>query len=401
VPNIIHPSSFLRTVTATLLIGAGIFIGRYLIPVQLDGQAQFQLVSVSENRRQLAFPTFWEALDTLHENYIESVDDRDLFYGAVEGLVAAAGDPYTVFSNPEETKQFQETLSGSFSGIGVEIGVKNGLVTVISPLDNSPADQAGIREGDVIAGVDGQPVTLDQNIDDVVQKIRGRRGEEVKLSVLRKDEEEAQDISIIRDTITIESVKTVMQDGVAHIRLSSFNGDSSEQFAGAVRDAIRQNVRGVILDVRSNPGGFLQTSVDIAGHFLDPGTVVVSEKGPDNDKVYKTKGNPSFRDIPVAVLINGGSASASEIVAGALQEQAGADLIGQKTFGKGSVQELITLSDGSSLRVTVAKWFTPNGRSISDEGIEPTIQVENNRETDNDEQLDRAREQIRQRIENP
>lgn len=392
-----RPRRAKRFMGTFLVLLFGVFVGRYLLPAQVNGTSPFQLVSVENGQRQLVFPTFWEAWDTLHSLYIEDLDDQELFYGAVVGMVNATGDPYTSFANPDDTKQFQETLSGSFSGVGIEIGVQKGLVTVIAPLKGSPADQAGIEAGDIIVGIDDEPVTSDQNLNDVVKRIRGRKGEPVKLAVIREGDSEPQEISVTRDTIVIESVHTEITDGIAHIELSSFNGDTTEQFLESVRDIQRAGAQGIILDVRSNPGGFLQTSVDIASHFLKPGTIVVTERGREESS-YKTKGSPNLADIPLVVLINKGSASASEILAGALNEQRQAPLVGEKSFGKGSVQELITLKDGSSLKVTVAKWFTPNGRSINEEGIEPTITVEDNRETEEDEQLDRAREELRQLI---
>ena len=382
----------------SLLLATGVFVGRYIVPANVNGSAPFQLISINEQgERELVFPTFWETWDTLHGNYIDPLNDQELFYGAVEGMVEAAGDPYTVFSNPEETKQFQETLQGEFSGVGIEIGMRKGFITVIAPLSGSPADQAGIHEGDIIVEIDDEPVTQDTTIDDAVRKIRGPRGEAVKLMVVREGETDTHEFTIVRDTIVIESVKLNMVDGIAHIELSSFNGDTTDQFQAISRRILAENARGIVLDVRNNPGGFLQTAVDIASLFLDPGTLVVSEKGTDEEdnNEHRAKGTPILRDVPVVVLVNGGSASASEILAGALQDQKNVPIIGQQTFGKGSVQELITLKDGSSLRVTIAKWFTPSGRSINEEGIAPGIEVEDNRDTEDvDEALERAKEEL-------
>ncbi len=376
-----------------LLFLAGLFVGRYVVPAAELAQTPLQFVAVKEGERQLVFPTFWEAWDILHQEFIGEVNDRNLFYGAVSGLVSAAGDPYTVFSDPEETKQFEENIEGSFSGIGVEIGMRDGAVTVIAPLDGSPAAQAGVREEDIIAAINGEPIRPEENLDDVVDRIRGPKGSSVKLTVLHKDEASSVEITIVRDTIHIESVKMNITDGVAHMEITSFNGDTPKLFTDAAHEAARAGVKGVILDLRNNPGGFLDGAVKIAGVFLEPNTVVVSEKG-DQEREYHSKGQPILKDQPIVVLINGGSASAAEIVAGALQDKRGARLVGQKTFGKGSVQEFKKLSDGSSIRITVAKWFTPSGRSIEDAGIEPTIVVENNRDTPADEPLDRAVEEL-------
>jgi carboxyl-terminal processing protease len=377
-----------------MLLLLGIFVGRYIVPAQMEDVAPFRLVSVSDEERQFVFPTFWEAWDKLHTNYIEELNDEELFYGAVEGMIRAAGDPYTVFADPTATKQFQETLQGQFSGVGIEIGLRNGLITVIAPLSGSPAEQAGIREGDVIVAVDDEHITQDTTLDQIVQRIRGPRGEEVTLTIMREGDTEPRDITIVRDTITIESVKVEIEDGLAHLRITSFNGDTVEQLSAAVRQIQQSDVQGIILDVRSNPGGYLQAAVDAASVFLEPGTVVVTEQG-RQEKEYKTRGRAPLNDIPIVVLINGGSASASEILAGALHDQRNVPVIGTKTFGKGSVQEMINLRDGSSLRVTVAKWFTPSGRSIDDEGITPTIEVEADRDSEEDVQLERAREELK------
>ncbi len=387
---------WLRASALLLLFSFGLFIGRYVVPAgELGELSKLNFVTVDQQGdRQLIFPTFWEAWDSLHKNFIGDLSDKKLFYAAVGGMVAGAGDPYTVFSPPDETKQFEQTIEGSFGGVGVEIGVKDGAVTVVAPVAGSPAERAGVREGDIIGAVDGKPLTADTTVDEVVRQIRGENGQPVKLTVLRKGASEPQDITIVRDTIEIESVKLKVKDGVGVINITNFNSDTSTRFNNAAREAIQAKVKGIIVDLRNNPGGFLQGAVDIASRFLDKGLVVVSEKGKMN-KEYKASGNPILRGIPVVVLVNGGSASASEILAGALLDNLKSPVIGVKTFGKGSVQEFMKLNDGSSLRVTVAKWFTPSGRSIAEQGIEPTVVVEQNRETEADEQLDRAMEELR------
>ncbi|MBI3420507.1 MAG: S41 family peptidase [Candidatus Sungbacteria bacterium] len=375
-----------------LIIGAG--FGRWSVPIQ--GTQKFsdqQLVVEKNGERQLVFPTFWEAWDKLHELYIGDLDNTKLLYGAIAGMVRAADDPYTSFSDPEDAKLLTETLEGSFSGVGIEIGLKNGLVTVISPLDGSPAKKAGIMEGDIIVAVDKQPLTDSLTIDQVVQKIRGQKGTTVTLTVVPKESGETKDISMVRDKIVIESVKWKIEDGVGIITVNSFNGDTSQRFTAAAKDMVRQNAAGIIIDLRGNPGGYLDTAVEIASQFLDPGKTVVQEKGKTN-KEYKSKGVGLLKAMPVVVLVDGGSASASEILAGALRDQKNTPIIGQKTFGKGVVQELIQLNDGSSLKVTIAKWFTPKGNSINEEGIEPTVAVKQDRETDADEQLIKAKEEL-------
>lgn len=382
-----------KAVGLVLLFAAGLFVGRYVVPAREFASQPLQFVAVEEGQRQLVFPTFWEAWDLLHEKFINPLDDKKLFYGAVRGLVSATGDPYTAFSDPTETKQFEENLGGSFSGIGVEIGLRDGAVTVIAPLTGSPAELAGTRVGDIVTAIDGKPIGPEETLDEVVNRIRGPKGQAVILTVIHQGERQTTDISIVRDTISIESVHSTIENDIALLKITSFNGDTSDRFKAAAQQAARAQVKGVILDLRNNPGGFLESAVEISSVFLPPNTIVVSEKG-DQDHEYRSKGQPALANIPIVVLVNGGSASASEIVAGALRDQLHAKLIGEKTFGKGSVQEFKKLSDGSSLRVTVAKWFTPTGHSIADAGLEPDIEITDDRATPADEQLDRARHEI-------
>lgn len=384
-----------KAIAAVILFGGGLFIGRYVVPAREFSQTPLQFVAVKEGERQLVFPTFWAAWDILHNDFIgkDTIQDKSLFYGAVKGLVSAAGDPYTVFADPQTTKQFEENIEGSFSGIGVEIGIRDDIVTVIAPLTGSPAETAGLRTGDAVLAIDGKPIDAEETLDDIVNRIRGPKGSAVKLTVLHKGESAPAEISITRDTIHIESVKMEIKDNIAHMRITNFNGDTADKFIEAANEAARANVKGIIVDVRNNPGGFLESSVKIASVFLDRNTVVVSEKG-DQDKEYHTKDQPILKGIPLVVLINGGSASASEILAGALKDQLKVPLIGEKSYGKGSVQEFKKLDDGSSIRVTVAKWFTPSGHSINEAGLEPDITVEDNRDNPADEQLDRARQEL-------
>lgn len=390
-----------RWTAVVLLFLAGLFVGRYLLPAGQAITGPLQFVSIEDGERKLIFPSFWESWDVLHEKFIGELDEETLFYGAVAGMVRAAGDPYTAFAGPEETKQFEETIGGSFSGIGVEIGLRNGVITVIAPLEGSPADQAGILPEDIIVAVNGEGITPETSLDEVVRRIRGPRGEKVTLTVVHTGERATTDIEITRDTIEIESVLLSFDNGIAHLEITNFNSDTAKRFTEAAHEVVRSGARGLILDMRSNPGGFLQAAVEISSQFLEPGTLIVSERGKNEDttKDYTAKGQPLLRNIPLVVLVDRGSASASEIVAGALQDQLQAPVIGQQTFGKGSVQEFLKLNDGSSLRVTVAKWFTPANRSINEEGIAPTVAVEDDRETEADEQLGRAREELKNLLE--
>ncbi len=383
-----------RILLSVFFLLAGIFIGRYVIPAAKLPVSTVNFVSVENGERKLVYPTFWEAWDKLHANFIGELDDQKLFYGAISGLVNAAGDPYTVFTPPKETKQFEENITGSFSGAGMEIGIRNGVITVISPLADSPAERAGIREGDVILKIGDDPITQDTTLDEAVQKIRGPIGQPIKLSIFHKNSSEPETVTIVRDIIEIESVSLgINENNIAHITVKSFNGDTSKQFLNIAKEVSRQNVSGLILDLRNNPGGFLEAAVDIASRFLSEDTIVVIEKGV-TEKKHCAEGKNILAGIPLVVLVNEGSASASEILAGALNDQLKVPIIGTKTFGKGSVQEFIKLNDGSSMKITVAKWYTPNGRSINEEGIEPTIMVEQKHDTEEDEPLTRAFQEL-------
>jgi len=370
-----------------LLLFVGALFGRYSTPIKEmpDNLVGEQAFSASP---------FWETWDELHTLFIGTLDDNKLSYGAIEGMVRASGDPYTAFSDPESTKQFKDTLKGSFSGIGAEMGVKNGLVVVIAPLEGSPAQKAGVQAGDIIVAVDKKNITQDMSLDEVVRLIRGPKKQTVELKVFHKGADSTTDISIVRDDIAVESVKSEIKDGVLHISILNFNGDTSEKFLQAAKEGVRQNVTGVVVDVRNNPGGYLDSAVDISSEFMSSGLPVVIERG-KQETTHRSSGNGILKGLPVVVLINENSASASEIVAGALQDNLNVKVIGTKSFGKGSVQEVVDLSDGSSLRVTIAKWFTPKGRSINEHGIDPSIVVEDNKDTPEDEQLEKALEELK------
>lgn len=377
-----------------LVLCVGLFIGRYIVPSGSQPLGPLQFVSVNEGQRELIFPTFWEAWDVLHSKFIGNLEMEKLYYGAVEGMIRASGDPYTVFSDPQATKQFEEALSGSFSGVGIEIGLQNGLVTVIAPLKDSPADKAGIQTGDIIVAVDEMTITPEMSLDEIVRKIRGPKGSTVQLTVLHKDSRETNEIKVTRDTIEVESVLIEYKDDLAHVTITNFKDDTARRFNTISQELVNKKVKGIVLDVRNNPGGFLQSSVEIGSQFVAPGSVIVSERGKSTHE-YKSSGPHLLKDIPVVVLINGGSASASEILAGALQDLRSVPVIGTKSFGKGSVQEFVKLKDGSGLRVTIAKWYTPSGRSIHEHGIDPTIEVKDDREAEGDEQLNRAYQELK------
>jgi len=342
------------------------------------------------------FALFWQIWDLVKEKYLhqDEIHDLDLFYGALAGSVAALQDPYSVFFNPEIADKFTEELSGRFEGIGAEIGIKDGRLTIIAPLPDTPAEQAGIRAGDKIYAIDDLDTT-GMSTDRAVNLIRGEKGTEVVLLVVHKESTEPIEITIIRDTININSVQWEMkEDKIAYIRVTHFNSDTGRRFKEMVNAALLQGAERVVLDLRNDPGGFLDIAVELGGYWID-NDVMVQEIFFDSsrNKNYLTSGRAILAGLPTVVLVNGGSASASEILAGALQDHGLATVIGEQTFGKGSVQELETLSDGSAIKITVAEWHTPLGRTIDKEGIEPDIIVEFDEEVynnDGDNQLEEA-----------
>ena len=367
---------------------------------QVIQQTSEELKNIFFEQDEIDIDLFEEVWNLLHDEYLEKsgIDDQDLFYGAISGMVEALGDPHTLFFNPELTKDFSQELEGSFFGIGAEIGRREGFVVIIAPLANTPADLAGLKPGDKILAVDGKDI-IGMSTNEAVTYIRGDKGTEVILTIFSKGAEVPRDVSIIRDKIDIPSVIYRLEDNIAIVEITHFNDDTDERFAKVVQDVLKDNPEGIIIDVRNNPGGYLSTSVDIASYWLEPNSVVVRETFSDkrNDRDYKATKKTSLSHLKTIVLVNEGSASASEILAGALQDYEIAEIVGMTTFGKGSVQQLMELKDDSSIKLTVARWLTPNGRTIESEGILPDYEVDfslEDYENEIDPQLDRAKELI-------
>lgn len=344
---------------------------------------------------------FWRVWNLMDEKFVEAssterISEQDRVRGAIQGLVQSYGDPYTVFFPPSDADQFDEEISGNFGGLGMEVGIRNGVVTVIAPLPDTPAEKAGLLAADVIVKIDDVS-TENMNINDAVRKMRGKEGTEVVLTVYRVGEADFLEIPVIRGIISIPTVKTEQQGDVFIIALYSFNALAEQKMQEALREYVKSGANKLVLDLRDNPGGFLQGAVAVASHFMPVGEVVVRENFGDGspEELYRSNGKTlgDLQPKNMVVLVNGGSASASEIVAGALSQHNVATLIGETTFGKGSVQELVDLPGGSSLKVTIARWFTPDGTSISKAGLEPDIEVTRTVEqimADEDPQLDAA-----------
>lgn len=339
------------------------------------------------------FSVFWEAWRIVESKYnLEPLDYENMVYGAVSGMVDSLDDPYTVFLSPEDSTMFEQDMKGSFSGIGAEIGFRDNLLTIIAPLEGSPAEEAGLLSGDKILKVDETEI-IGMNIDEAVSIIRGERGTVVKLLITRDGLDELKEIEITRDIIKIKTVNWEMKDNIAYIRISQFKEETAEEFDSQIDDILVNNPFGVIIDLRNNTGGYVSTLEKIASRFLDDGDIIFIEDFGDKENVYKSVGNNKFNDIPVVILINEGSASASEILAGALRDNNDSKLVGKTTFGKGLVQEMQKLEDGSALKITVAKWLTPNRLDINKNGICPDYEVEmtiEDYENDRDPQLEKA-----------
>lgn len=347
------------------------------------------------------FSLFWDAWKIIQEKFADraNLNKKEMVYGAIEGMVKSLKDPYTVFMEPQESKQFQDDVSGSFSGIGAEIGIRRDMLTVISPLEDSPAQKSGLRAGDRILKIN-ETVTSDLTVNEAVSMIRGPKGTIVKLTISRATEDEIKEISITRDDIKIPTIKLELKnEKIAYIQLFNFGQTAPAEFRNKVMEILRSPADRIILDLRNNPGGYLEVAQDLTGWFVDTGSVVAIEDFGNGvePREYRSSGNSVLKNIPLVVLINEGSASASEIMAGALRDLRKVKLIGVKSFGKGSVQELASLREGASLKVTIAKWLTPSKKSIMNEGLEPDIKVEITKddiENMKDPQLEKAMEVI-------
>lgn len=398
----------LRRIIVYTLLGLFLFGGGYYLGVQgyRVNSRKFPKVTITRevpiDKQELDFSLFWNVWDTLSAKYFDKskLNPAQMVYGAIKGMVASLGDPYTVFLPPSENKVVQEDLNGSFEGVGIQIGFKGTQLSVIAPLPGSPAEKAGVEAGDYIISIKDETKGIDRgtvgiSLPEAVQIIRGRAGSEVTLTLLREGLSEPIIVTLKREKIEVPTlvVSYVGKDGsIAHIKLLKFGAETKDEWDKAVKKIVaKREVRSVILDVRSNPGGYLQAAVDVASAFLKTGSTVVREERSDGTKnEYKVERIGLLLNSPVVVLVNGGSASASEILAGALRDVKKAVLVGDKTFGKGTIQEPLQLTGGSGLHITVARWLTPSGFWVNENGLEPDIKIEDDENTQEDEQLEKA-----------
>lgn len=382
--NMFNRKILILTLVITLVLG---FIGGVLFvqskePSGVSIKNLQQLINLDNGKPEnVDFSLFWKVYNDLNTKYVDNgkVDSQKILYGAISGLVNSVGDPYTVFFEPVTSKKFQEEISGSFGGVGIEIGKRNNILTVIAPIKDTPAFNAGIKTGDKILKIDGKS-TADFAIEEAVNLIRGKKGTKVILTI-QTGTDTARDIELIRDAIKVPTIewKLIEQNGkkIAYMQIYSFNQTVDSEFKKASEEILKSNANRLIIDLRNNPGGLLDSAINLAGWFLDKNQVIVSEVFGDGIKnEFRSDGNSLLKKYPTIILMNGGSASASEILAGALHDNRNIKIVGEKSFGKGSVQELQNYSDGSSLKVTIAKWLTPAGISISEKGIEADVEIE-------------------------
>lgn len=348
-----------------------------------DGSQNMQLSqlakkgSYNQDDKYKAIDTFMGVLELVENNYVEDVDSQEAIYGAIKGMLEQL-DPHSSFMTPEEFTSFQQSTSGSFGGLGITITMKNDLLTIMNAIEDTPAWKAGIKGGDVIALIDGEP-TSNMSLDEAVKKMRGKVGTKIKLTITRKGVDKPIDLTLKRAIIKIESVKYDMIDKeLGYIRLTQFQENSYKEMVDAVKSLSGKGAKGIVLDLRNNGGGLLNEAISIASVFLPINkTVVFTRERDKQEKHYKTESvYYTNRTIPMVILVNEWSASASEIIAGAMQDYKRAVVVGKSTFGKGSVQSIIQLTDGSAVRLTTSRYYTPNGRSIQGVGIKPDVEVE-------------------------
>lgn len=384
-------------VFTVVVFSLGVLIGR--------GNVSFAGISISSSSSkkssQLDYSSVDKVYSLLKKDFDGTLDQSKLLDGLRSGLVSATGDPYTVYFNPKDAKAFNDQLSGSITGIGAELGTDaNNNIVIVAPLSGYPAEKAGLKPKDVINAIDGQS-TSGLSVDLAVTKIRGNPGTQVKLTVVRGTAIPF-DVTITREKITIPSVEYHEDGDIGYMKISQFGPDTVELAQKAAKEFKDKSVKGVILDLRSNPGGYLSGAVDVSGLWLDSGKTVVTEKrGTEVIDTQYASGNAILKSLPTVVLINGGSASASEIAAGALSDNKAATLVGEKSFGKGSVQQVENLADGSELKITIARWYTPAGKNIDKQGITPDVSIaisDDNIKAGQDPQKDRATEILRSKI---
>lgn len=396
-----------RILVAVFMISFA-FSGGYVLGYKgyVDSALAYPKVTISRDlpteHKDLNFTLFWKVWDTLKDKYYDQskLIEAQMVYGAIEGMTASLGDPYTSFLPPSTNKVVEEDLSGNFSGVGIQIGFKDKTLAVTAPLPGSPAEKAGILPGDLIVGIKDPLKKLERttagiSLNEAVQLIRGPANTKVTLVLLREGRDDPFEVDVNRENIDVPSIamELVGEDkSIAHIKLQKFGAETVDEWNKYAIEILKNpGVKGIIIDVRNNPGGYMQAAINIASDFLQQGTIVVIEDHGNGEKnEYKSDKLGRLRDKKVVMLINGGSASASEILSGAMRDDLNVKLVGDKSFGKGTIQEPLQLDDGAGLHVTIAKWLTPKGTWVHGEGLKPDVEVKNDPDQEGDEQLQEA-----------
>jgi carboxyl-terminal processing protease len=404
-----------------MLLGSfsGGFLAGHFFPFQREGQPILsgtvepplpppptvspEQQSITPEELQTLFEPFWEAWNIVHEDYVDQpVDDKALMQGAIRGMMDALGDEHSSYMDPKSYEDANAGLAGEYEGIGAWVDTTADYLTIISPIPGSPADRAGLEPGDKIIALDGEDVTgVDAEL--VRQRVLGPAGTTVIITVAREGESEPLDFSITREKIVVDSATgEMLENDIGYVQITTFGDKTTPELRAALEELMAQNPKGLIIDLRNNGGGFLQTSVEVASEFIGEGVILYEQYGDGRRDTYQAFKNGRATEIPIVVLINEGTASASEIVAGAIQDYGRGELVGVTSFGKGSVQNWVPLSnDQGAVRVTIAKWLTPKERTIAGEGLQPDVEVEitdEDRQADLDPQLDKAIEILLQEI---
>lgn len=382
----------------------GFWLGTNEVKIKLGEESSIKINrKIPEDKQNIDFSMFWNVWDRLESDYLDkkAINHSQMVLGAIQGMVASLGDPYTLFLKPPENKELKEDLNGSFEGVGIQLGYsKDNQLVVIAPLTGMPADKAGVKAADFIIKINDESA-IGISADEAAKKIRGPKGTKVKLTLLHVNEKQTYEVELTRETIIVASVEVEFKEKpncqgekctIAHLKLLRFGDRTSEEWGKAVGEIINRKpeVGGIVLDLRNNPGGYLEGSRFIASEFLSSGTVVQQEYANGTKETYSVNRKGKLLTQPLVVLINEGSASASEIVAGALQDYKRAKIVGIKSFGKGTIQEAQDLANGAGLHITTARWLLPSGQSINKIGVKPDIEVKDDTKTDKDEQLEKA-----------